>query len=261
MLHLHGPLLRAHASSPAPRSRLGEAPGLPLGVRAALWSMAQFEQGAGEKPPGSNGGPDIAGYFAGTLRRGTEAPTGLKDGNWCAAGASAATMAVLAPGERAPHGWRAAAVEIEDDAKAAGLWHPAAEVRAGGYVPRPGDLAIYDRSNPGDPSSSWWRHVNRILSFDPASGHYATIGANERDGWNLSDDSNIDNPKLLGVVGYPQDLAPYAGPMPQNTRLLAYPLDGVTGGGAAGSSSDDLPLWLLLLVAAAYGLGKYVLRW
>lgn len=244
-MRLAGRLHTACRVVPQVASLLGEAGGYTLGQRALLWSLAEKERGAREEPPGSNTGPDIRAYFAGAKRRGSEEPLGLEGGNWCAAGASAALYAVLGPGETAPHGWRAAVVELVEDAAAAGAWHPVEHARDGSYTPQPGDLAIYDRSEPGNPASSWWRHVNRVVSFDASSGAYVTLGANEGDGWNLSSDHNISDPKLLGFVAYPPSVAPYTGPWPAGAGELL----GLDGSGR-GSSTDDGPGWLFWLLLA-----------
>ncbi len=183
-----------------PSLSLEPDPSLPLGLRALAWSEAELARGAAEDPPGSNGGAAIASYFAGARRRGTEALLGVSSGNWCAAGASAATYASLLPGETAPHGWRAAVVELVDDAKAAGAWLPVEDARAG-WSPGAGDLVIYDRSDPAIPDSSWWRHVNRIRDWR-GDGTFETIGANENDRWSIGEHS-LDEPKILGFVMYP----------------------------------------------------------
>lgn len=171
-----------------------------LGERALAWSEAEAARGAGEDPKGSNGGPDVEAYFKGARRRGSEELLGLKSGNWCAAGASAALYAVLEPGETPPHGWRAGVVELVDDAKDQGLWVTVDEIRDGAPPPSRGDLAIYDRSEPENPSSAWWRHVNRIVEWRD-DGTFRTLGANEGDGWGYGEHS-LDEPKLLGFIRY-----------------------------------------------------------
>jgi hypothetical protein len=109
----------------------------------------------------------------------------------------------LLPGEVAPHEPRAGAIELQQDAIKQGRFRPVAEVRAGKWLPRPGDLAIYNRSNPGKPETSWWRHVDRVIRVSGDGARYENIGANEVAGaWNL-ESSSFDNPKLLGFVEYP----------------------------------------------------------
>lgn len=238
-----GRLHRHHASS-----QLAAPPGLgetlaTLGERAVAWSEAELARGAGEEPRGSNTGPDVIAYFSGARRRGTDALLGLKEGNWCAAGASAALYAVLQDGETPPHGWRAAVVELVDDAKDRGAWAPIEDVRSGA-VPPPsvGDLVIYDRSDPANPDSAWWRHVNRVRTW-AGDGTFSTIGANEGDAWGVGQHT-LDEPRILGFVRYPKTLGPLVfGELPQPP--------GVTG--------EDEGGWGWVLVAFA-GFAVYLWR-
>ena len=204
----------------APRTLGASPPASSLGDRAVAWSMEQEARGAGEEPRGSNAGPDIEAYFSGARRRGSEELLGLKSGNWCAAAASAAAFSVLEPGETPPHGWRAGVVELVDDAKDAGAWVPIEDVLSGSApLPSRGDLAIYDRSEPDDPASAWWRHVNRIVQvYD--DGSFQTIGGNEgNDAWGYGE-HRFDEPKLLGFIRYPGGSGQVASKPSSSTGLL-----------------------------------------
>lgn len=169
------------------------------------------EHAAGHKanPYGQpNTGPRVREYLAGCVRNGR--PLGLTVGNWCAAMQSWVLFNALEADEKAPHLWRAGVVEIVADAEDAGLWYPVDAVRSGLWKPSPGDLAIWDRSNPEKPSTSWWRHVNRVVEYDTRDtlttddDVFATIGGNERRAIRLSKDrpKRLDSGKLLGFVSY-----------------------------------------------------------
>jgi hypothetical protein len=107
-----------------------------------------------------------------------------------------------------PHGYRAGVVELvadvkDTDAKWSGRWHNVKEVREGKWTPKPGDLAIYDRSNPTKPETSWWRHVNRVVSYSIAEQSFTTVGGNEQQKITLAVQS-IHQTRLLGFIAYPQ---------------------------------------------------------
>lgn len=206
-------------------------PATPLGERCLL--LAQNEMAAGVKanPYGQpNTGPRVREYLAGCVRDlngdGIVAPTerlGLTVGNWCAAFQSWLLEQCTAEGEARPHLWRAGVVEIEFDAKQRGIWHSVEEVRAGTWSPNRGDLMVWDRSDPSDPSTAWWRHVNRFLWWtSPEWTHFETIGGNEqrtilrqkyRGG-------NVDDPKLLGCVSYYQRPTRCELPPEERARML-----------------------------------------
>jgi len=120
----------------------------------------------------------------------------------CAAAQCAAARECLYDGEQMPHGYRAAAKELMRDAIDHGTWHDVAELRAGEWAARPGDLVIYDRSTPGDPSSAWKGHVDRVVSV-VGDWRLETIGANEVEGRWRQEIESVDNPRMLGVVAYP----------------------------------------------------------
>jgi hypothetical protein len=142
-------------------------------------------------------------YLAPCVRRATGAKLGLTSGNWCAAAVCAALEACRRPGERAPHGYRAAVVELVQDLMAEGLWRPVDVVRAGRWRPQTGDLAIYDRSVPGRADTAWWRHVNRVVLWRE-DGTFQTNGGNEAGGGWAIDEHRVGEPRLLGFGEYPR---------------------------------------------------------
>lgn len=165
-----------------------------LGERCLAWCLAQAER---EPVPT----PDtLARWFAPCVRDGE--PLGIRSGNHCAAAQCAAALA-CADGETLPHQYRAAAKEIMADAIDAGAWHEASELRAGLWYPAPGDLAVYDRSQPGRPETAWWGHVDRVISV--LSSGFGNVGANEGPGgaWRIQV-TDYSHARLLGFVAYPR---------------------------------------------------------
>lgn len=71
------------------------------------------------------------------------------------------------------HGYRCGVAELKADAIALGRWHPAADVRAGRYVLKPGDLILSTRTG--------GMHVERVVGVGP--GKPTTIGGNEQNQW------------------------------------------------------------------------------
>lgn len=134
-----------------------------LGERAMLWTLDQMDlPEAEEKPHGSNAGPYVAELLAPCVRNGK--PLGIKAGNYCCGGSSAAMTAALIPGEDGPHGYRAGVVEAVADSGE--RFVPAAAVLDGTYALEYGDELIWDRSVPGRPETSWWRHINRFEGLE-----------------------------------------------------------------------------------------------
>lgn len=164
-----------------------------------------------------NTGPRVREYLAGCMRDvdrdGDLDPLGLTAGNWCMAFQSWVLFNSMQPDDDPPHHWRAGVVEAVSDAKKRGLWIDVDDVRDGKALPGRGDLAIWDRSSPTKPSTSWWRHVNRIVSWDDADpmtladDRFVTIGGNE--GRRIRETSDrpklLESGKLLGFIRY--DLA------------------------------------------------------
>lgn len=149
---------------------------------------------------GGRPGPDrVAAYFAPCERGGK--PLGLKAGNWCAAGACFAAMQAVKTDQLEaaglPHRYRAAGLELEQDAVRLRAWRPIALVRSGGYQLCPGDLLILSRG-----SESWQRHVARVESCD--GGTVKTIDANGPGGGWVRVTRALSLPSLLGVVECPK---------------------------------------------------------
>jgi hypothetical protein len=166
-----------------------------LGERCLAWCLEEWET---HRQPSAE---RIAWYHAVAKRNGKL--LGIKVGNHCASAQSRAMIECLLPGEAAPHEPRAGAIELQQDAIANGRWHSRAEVQAGKWLPRPGDLAIYNRANPADPKSTWWRHVDRVIRVVDEGAGYENIGANEVAGaWNR-EVTSFDSHKLLGFIAYP----------------------------------------------------------
>ena len=166
-----------------------------LGERCLDWCL---EEAARHPRPNAE---RIAWYHAIAVRDGK--PLGIKKGNHCASAQSRALLECLLPGDPTPHEFRAAALELQHDAAKRGHWHSVVEVLRARWLPSPGDLAIYDRSVPSDPSTSWQRHVDRVEKISSDGAQYENIGANETAGAWKREWTSFENPKLLGFVAYP----------------------------------------------------------
>lgn len=166
-----------------------------LGERCLAWCLEEAEE---HRQPSA---ARVAWYHAVAMRNGKL--LGIKTGNHCASAQSRALTECLLAGEVTPHEPRAAAKELRDDAAVRGRWRPIAEVRAGKWLPRPGDLAIYNRANPADPKTAWQRHVDRVVRVSSDATRYENIGANELAGaWNR-EWTSFEHSRLLGFVEYP----------------------------------------------------------
>lgn len=187
-------------------------PSLPLGERCLLLLGAERQAGVGAQLTGDNTSPRVREYLAGCVRdfdgKKETPPTLFKPilraGNWCAAIQGWALEHCLIEGEERPHLWRAGVVELELDARNNGRWHSVEEVRTGKWTPSSGDLAVWDRSTPGKPETSWFRHVNRVVHMLPDMSSFVTIGGNEERRIQLTDRApkKLNNTKLLGFISY-----------------------------------------------------------
>ena len=141
----------------------------------------------------------IAAYFAPAERGGK--PLGLTAGNWCAAGACFVAMQAVKTDQLEaaglPHRYRAAGLELEQDAVRLRAWRPIALVRSGGYQLEPGDLLILSRG-----SESWQRHVARVERTE--SARVLTIDANGPGGGWARVTRELSTPSLLGAIAYPK---------------------------------------------------------
>lgn len=176
-----------------------------LGVRAVDWSLAEMKR---ENPPS---GATKALWFKNVERGGraifqnVSAAAAAKLNHCAAAACYAAIQAVVQaqvdPAD-VPHDYRAAAKELMADAGR--FWRTKRLVLLGEWRPAPGDLAIYDRSIPGRPETSWWGHVDRVMGV--GSNEFENIGANEgpRGEW-IIQTTRYDHPRLLGFIEYPRE--------------------------------------------------------
>jgi hypothetical protein len=189
-----------------------------VGLVALTIAAAELEAKVAEIPPGSNGGPRIAEYFAGCERAGK--PLRLTSGEWCAAGASwSAFQAVRRAGGRVPHRWRASVVELWRDACSSefGAARSAADVRAGRYRPRAGDLWIGVRGGAAagrgaSPDAAFVPtagkgHVGRFMAMPDQNGLFATLDANHGTAWGIAK-RNLSDPEFVGVIAHGDSARP-----------------------------------------------------
>jgi len=207
--------------------------------------MKELAAGVGEAPPGSNSGPRVREYLAPCVRGDKNTKLHLTASNWCMAFSSWCTYQALNVHDKAPpHGYRAGVVEAVADVRDAGArwtgqWVPVALARGGQWAPHPGDLAIYDRSDPRRPETSWWRHVNRVVTFDAAEGTFRTVGGNEGGKVALAEQA-ITKSTLLGFIAYPQEHHVQSKEMlseherEQISNLVALTIDGMLRGSVWG---------------------------
>lgn len=167
------PLVRAARDAVAPTEPVLVRPDLPLGERALAWTREEMRRQA--RPSAAR----RAEYFAECVREqgATLRRLGLRDGNWCAAGACYATRQVAQDGDHVPHLYRASGLELERDAVRAGAWLPVSRVREGGAVPAPGDLVILHRGKPETWPTAWERHVARVAEW-PGGDTFVCLDAN-----------------------------------------------------------------------------------
>jgi hypothetical protein len=166
-----------------------------LGERCLAWCL---EEAAAHPNPSAE---RIRWYHAVAMRNGK--PLGISAGNHCASAQSRALIECLLSGEVRPHEPRAGAIELQSDAVRSGRWRAVSEVRAGRWLPRPGDLAIYNRANPADPSTSWQRHVDRVIGISDDGAQFENIGANEVAGAWRREWTPFEHARLLGFIEYP----------------------------------------------------------
>jgi hypothetical protein len=176
-------------------------PSLPLGIRCVAFAENEMKNGVKEDKLNSFTSPRIREYLAICKRRGTEKLLGLTSGNWCAAGVSFCLKNASIEGDEQPHGYRAGAIEIEDDLKAKNLWRPVALARSKTFLPEKGDVVIFNRSNPKDPNSFWFRHIGFYYDGDD-KGNFRLLSGNNGGCWKI-DKHTFNSAKLLGFGEYP----------------------------------------------------------
>lgn len=190
------------ASSPAgPTASPAGSPaadGRSLGERAADVCLAELRAGVSEQPPGSNTGPRIREYLAPGVRRDTNKPLNLTEGDWCAAAQCFAATAAARPGDVIPHGYRVSVIELVQDAQASGAWRSAEELRAGRYVLRRGDLVCFRRPS----AQTWTGHVVRADAPPDAAGSFWALSANHGSTWARVTYS-LKDANLQGAIAYP----------------------------------------------------------
>jgi len=181
-----------------------------LGERCVEWSLSNV--GVEEEPPKSNDGPLIRKWLYPCVRDqyGKKIPLKLSKVNWCCAFVCAAMQACILPDEKLPHDYRAGVVELVEDTSLgldnkipySGRYVKISSIRDLKYVPVIGDLVIWNRANPSIPSTSWYRHINRIIEFN-SNGKFSTVGGNENDMVRVAN-HDINEKNILGIVKYPQ---------------------------------------------------------
>lgn len=180
-------------------------PSLTLGERCIAFADNEMNNGVKEDALNSYTSPRLKEYFKICTRlvNGKETPIGatFTSGNWCAAGVSFCLHESLLPGEKLPHGYRLGVVEVVSDLQRNGLYRPVVQVRSGAYSLKVGDPIIFDRSNPSNPDSKWWRHIGRVYSISN-NGDFVCISGNNGGRWRLSN-HKLSQTTLLGFGEYP----------------------------------------------------------
>jgi len=181
-------------------------PSLPLGKRCIEFAKNEMANGVAEDKPNSFTSPRIREYFSICTRliNGKETPIGktFKAGNWCSAGVSFTLHnCYLEQDGSLPHGYRLGVIEVMSDMQKKGTYRSIDQVRKGLYKIKVGDPVFFDRSNPNNPASSWWRHIGFVYSVE-ANGKFICISGNNGGRWRLSN-HDINQKSLLGFGDYP----------------------------------------------------------
>lgn len=167
------------------------------GERIVAWMEHELAQGVRETIP--NWSPRIAEYLEPCMRNGINIGKGLaKTGaEWCASfrcyGEKAAELPRDVP---TGFGYRCSGIELEQDAKKAGAWVDIEKQRVGGWMPHPGDIAIFKRGTEG-----WQRHVSTVVR--PGEKSFETIDGNKSNRVSRMSYSYSD-PNLLGFCPMPR---------------------------------------------------------
>jgi flagellum-specific peptidoglycan hydrolase FlgJ len=157
----------------------------PAQVEALIWGKVSGE--------GTDHGPSCAAFASLTLELAAQA-TGLR--SWVTGGTSYPWPLPAWADVRVDTNPDSPLItSVVADAQAHGRWHPL----SGGYVPRPGDWAVYDG------------HVEVVTSY--AGGVLDTIGANSLPGFTLNAHSSAAPLAEQGVAGFVDngDLQPASG--------------------------------------------------
>lgn len=179
-------------------------PALTLGERCVAFAENELNNGVKEDTPKSYTSARLREYFKICTRlvKGKEIPIGstFVAGNWCAAGASFSLHESLIPGEEPPHGYRLGVVEVIADMQKAGTFRTVAEAKSGAYVLKVGDPIFFDRSNPKNPDTKWWRHIGRVHTVG-TKGSFTCISGNSGGKWRISN-HNLNQATLIGFGEY-----------------------------------------------------------
>ena len=142
----------------------------PFGAAVLAEALKDQEAGIGEAPDTNNAGPLLAPYFD-TFGQAMPA-------NWCAMAVGtwirrAAAALHVAPPILGSMGAKATMAQLQR----AGLWLTAGALRAGRAQLTPGMVAVWDRSDPARPETSWWGHIGIAREADP-SGAFRSVEGN-----------------------------------------------------------------------------------
>lgn len=204
----------------ARRLELGESDGdtdrppstrstIPLGVRALDLALDECDAKVVEIP-GPRHHPRILEYLAGCERGGRSIGPWLQadETPWCAAGAS---WCAFKAGGDVPHKWRAAVLELWQDAIASGAARSKAAIVDGRYLPEAGDLAIMARGGPAFGSgahafraTNGKGHVGRIIEWPQSAEQFRTLDGNVRNRWTAVD-RRLSDDTFIGVIAYPRN--------------------------------------------------------
>lgn len=108
------------------------------------------------------------------------------------------------PGEFQPYGYRLGVIEIMSDMKKQDSLRAINEVHKSLYFPKVGDLIFFDRSNPNDPKTAWWRHIGRV--YDVNNKSFDCISGNSSGKWKITNHSFYQK-NLLGFGDYSSQTA------------------------------------------------------
>ncbi len=181
-----------------------KSPALTLGERCVAFAESELENDVKEDGLKSYTSLRIRDYFkiCTRLSGGKEIAIGASftAGNWCAAGASFSLHESLLPGEDLPHGYRLGVVEVIADMQKRGTFRSIAEARSGAYQLKVGDPIFFDRSNPSNPESTWWRHIGRVHTVGK-NGRFTCISGNSGGRWRISN-HELSQKTLIGFGEY-----------------------------------------------------------
>ena len=174
---------------------------LTLGERCVAFAENELANNVKEDKPKSYTSPRIREYFSICTRilNGKETKVSIASGNWCAASVSFCLYNSLLPNEEKPHGFRLGVVEIVQDVKVNGRYKSVVDVKNKIKTLNIGDPVFFDRSDPKNPASSWWRHVGFVQSITPDG--FKCISGNSGGKWSISS-HKLSQVNLIGFGDY-----------------------------------------------------------